>query len=190
MNHAYFFGYGSLVNRATHSFQDAHPATARGWRRAWRSTALRPISFLTVVPDPACEIEGLIAPVPNDDWAALDAREHAYERVAAAHQITHGLAQSPASIAVYAIAQGQHFAPNAQHPILLSYLDVVLQGYLTEFGEAGAAQFLATTSGWDAPLLNDRAAPLYPRAQALTKAQTAFVDEALAGLGVVARPQP
>jgi hypothetical protein len=188
MEHAYFFGYGSLVNRATHSFKDAHPATARGWRRAWRSTALRPMSFLTAVPDPSCEIQGLIAPVPDDDWAALDAREHAYARVGAAHQISHGLKESPASIAIYAIEDGQHFDPSVEHPILLSYLDVVLQGYLTEFGPAGATQFLETTSGWDAPLLNDRAAPLYPRAQSLTAGETAFVDEALAGLGVVATP--
>ncbi len=68
----------------------------------------------------------------------------------------------------------------------MSYLDVVIQGYLTEFGEEGAARFFETTSGWNAPLLNDRAAPLYPRAQSLTVDETAFIDQALARLGVVA----
>ena len=186
MEHAYFFGYGSLVNRATHSFTDAHKARASGWSRAWRSTALRPVSFLTAIPDRECEIDGLIAHVPNDDWAALDAREHAYARVGAAHQISHPLGVTAASIAIYAIADGHHFDPSLENPILLSYLDVVIQGYLTEFGEEGAARFFETTSGWNAPLLNDRAAPLYPRAQSLTVDETAFIDQALARLGVVA----
>ena len=184
MKHAYFFGYGSLVNRSTHSFTEAHPASARGWRRAWRSTALRPVSFLTALPDTACEIEGLIAHVPNNDWAVLDAREHAYARVAAAHQISHSLGHSPSSIAIYAIEDGHHFDPSLENPILLSYLDVVIQGYLQEFGEEGAAQFFATTSGWDAPILNDRATPVYPRHQSLSRAETAFVDAQLAALNV------
>jgi hypothetical protein len=49
------------------------------------------------------------------------------------------------------------------HPVLLSYLDVVVQGYLQEFDEAGVAHFFDTTDGWDAPLLDDRTHPHYPR---------------------------
>lgn len=179
MERAYFFGYGSLVNRSTHSFGEAQTASARGWRRAWRSTALRPVSFLTAVPDATCKIDGLIAHVPNDDWAALDAREHAYARVGAEHQVTHSLGASPSSIAIYAIEDGHHFDPSLENPILLSYLDVVVQGYLGEFGEAGAQRFFETTTGWDAPILNDRAAPLYPRAQVLSADETGVVDDAL-----------
>ncbi|MEO1425117.1 MAG: gamma-glutamylcyclotransferase family protein, partial [Pseudomonadota bacterium] len=67
MQDPYFFGYGSLVNRATHAHDDAHPATLRGWRRMWRHTALRPVAFLTVVPAPGSRIDGLIAAVPGAD---------------------------------------------------------------------------------------------------------------------------
>ena len=184
MKQAFFFGYGSLVNRSTHDFSQAQTASATGWRRAWRSTRLRPVSFLTAVPDSSCEIDGLIAHVSNDDWAALDEREHAYARVDAAHQVTHGLGNSASSIAIYAIESGHHFDPSFDHPILLSYLDVVIQGYLKEFGEAGAMRFFETTSGWEAPLLNDRAKPLYPRHKTLTADELAFVDDALARLAV------
>ena len=74
MKRPYFFGYGSLVNRGTHDFDDAHPARLSGWRRIWRHTDLRPVAYLTVVPDASAEIDGLIAHVPDDDWAALDHR--------------------------------------------------------------------------------------------------------------------
>ncbi|MDX5384038.1 MAG: gamma-glutamylcyclotransferase, partial [Rhodobacterales bacterium] len=39
MKDAFFFGYGSLVNRATHDYGQARAATLPGWRRAWRHTA-------------------------------------------------------------------------------------------------------------------------------------------------------
>ncbi len=180
---AYFFGYGSLVNLATHSYQDAHPARARGWRRAWRHTNLRPVAFLTAVRDPGCIIDGMIAHVPGDDWAALDMREHAYARVAAERDVDHALAHRP-TVALYAIPDEAHGKPDRAHPVLLSYVDVVVQGYLQTFGEEGATRFFETTSGWDAPVMNDRAAPVYPRHQRLTAQETAFVDTALRRLGV------
>ena len=183
MKDAYFFGYGSLVNRATHAYSDAHPAQARGWRRIWRHTSLRPVAYLTVVPDAECTIHGLIAPVPGGDWNALDDREHAYDRTPASHQITHPLPHQP-DIALYAIAPGKHGIPTDTHPVLLSYIDTVVQGYLREFGSPGAAHFFETTTGWNAPILDDRAAPIYPRAQRLTSDETALVDDALHRLTV------
>ena len=180
MKDAYFFGYGSLVNRLTHGFAPAHKAEATGWRRAWRATRERRVAYLTAIPDPHARIEGLIAPVPPEGWAALDHREAAYERLHAAHQVTHGAEAS--DIAIYAIAEGRHFAPTPENPVLLSYVDVVIQGYLVEYGIDGAERFLATTSGWEAPILNDRTAPGYPRAQRLSDAERAYVDAALARL--------
>src|SRR6056297_3806617 len=182
VQHAYFFGYGSLVNRGTHGFSDARAARLSGWRRVWRHTTLRPVAYLTVVPNAGAEIDGLIAPVPGADWPALDAREAAYVRAPAAHQVRHGLSHAP-EIAVYTIPDGHHGAPTGAHPILLSYLDVVVQGYLREFGEAGVARFFETTYGWDAPILDDRAAPRYPRHQALSNDERNLIDTHLTQLG-------
>jgi hypothetical protein len=103
----------------------------------------------------------------------LDTREFAYDRVA-----LDGLSNT----VIYEIPEGKHSAASHAHPILLSYLDVVVQGYLNEFGEAGALLFFATTHGWDAPILNDRNAPRYPRHQTLSTFETEFVDDALAAL--------
>jgi len=181
--HAYFFGYGSLVNRDTHHFEGAHPARLTGWRRVWRHTRLREVAYLTVVPDATGDIDGLIAQVPHDDWDALDKREGAYERVAASHQVAHPLPDQP-EIAVYAIPDGKHGHPTEAGPVLLSYIDVVVQGYLREFGEDGAGRFFDTTSGWDAPVLADRGDPIYPRHTRLGPSERTFVDDHLDALGV------
>lgn len=187
MQQKYFFGYGSLVNRATHSYGKTHTARLNGWRRIWRHTELRPVAYLTAIPDPTCAIDGLIAHVPGDDWQALDAREHAYDRVPVCDHVTHD-APDPINISVYTVPNGKHGSPSAEHPVLLSYLDTVVQGYLHEFGPSGVAHFFDTTAGWSAPILNDRTTPIYPRAQSLTPDETALVDRHLSALGTTHIP--
>ena len=186
MKDAFFFGYGSLVNRATHVFDDAHRASVAGWRRAWRATDLRQEAFLTVLPDADSHIDGLIAGVPGPDWAALDQREAAYGRVPVSDHVTHPLPHRP-EIAIYAIPEGRHHAPTNDHPVLLSYIDVVLQGYLREFGPKGLTHFLDTTDGWHAPVLDDRAKPRYPRHQRLSPWEQEQVDAGLARVGATPR---
>ena len=182
MVNAFFFGYGSLVNRATHGFEDAHRAHVQGWRRAWRGTPRRNVAFLTAVPDPMARIDGLIAAVPGESWAALDEREQAYDRVQVSDDVRHPLPRRP-QIAIYAIPDGAHHAPSDDHPILLSYVDVVMQGYFNEFGAEGVAAFIATTDGWESPVMDDRADPIYPRHQALGPAERRMVDDALEQAG-------
>ena len=181
MRQPYFFGYGSLVNRATHEYADAHPARIGGWRRAWRHVVGRKVAFLTAVPDPTSEIEGLIAHVPGGDWEALDMREHAYARVLA-DGVDHGVTGSP-EVHIYHALFDMHEPANEMRPVLLSYLDVVVQGYLREFGEAGVTRFFDTTDGWDAPVLNDRIEPRYPRHQRLGAEEVALTDHCLARVG-------
>ncbi len=167
------FGYGSLVNRATHAYAPARPARMTGFRRAWRYTANREGPYLTAVASPSDMIDGLIAAIPGGDWAALDRREEGYDR----------LPTPEPGVMIYAVPAGGDFDAEAPAPILLSYVDVVFQGYLREFGPAGPEGFAATTDGWDLPILDDRAAPLYPRHQRLSGAETALVDAILRNLG-------
>jgi hypothetical protein len=176
MQHPYFFGYGSLVNLKTHAFSHAAPACIKGWRRVWRETDLRPAAFLSVEPDPQSSLDGVIAAVPEGDWAALDAREHAYGRHGVELATLRTDAADVSDVQLYATLPEISRPAGANHPILLSYLDVVVQGYLAQFGEDGVAQFFATTHGWDAHILDDRAKPIYPRAQSLTRSETALVD--------------
>lgn len=168
-----FFGYGSLVNINTHHYHKPIQATLPGWRRVWQHTHQRELAFLSVVECADCEIEGLVAQVPGADWAALDHRERAYRR----RDVTKALGTKHRT-AVYQVDPAQH--SDEQGLILLSYLDVVIQGYLRQFGEDGVARFFETTDGWDTPVLDDRDAPRYPRAQLLTDHETALVDDHLA----------
>jgi hypothetical protein len=185
VNDPHFFGYGSLVNRQTHSYDNPRAARVTGWHRAWRRSPHRALCYLTAVPDSADYIEGLIASVPNADWAALDERERAYARVALGAEIRHD--GGDLDVAIYAIAPGEHHAPTDDNPVLLSYLDVVVQGYFREFGLDGVTHFFETTEGWNAPILNDRADPIYPRAQVLNAEETALVDEGLSRLSAVVK---
>ncbi len=173
-----FFGYGSLVNLATHSYDDPRPATLQGWRRVWRQTHLRKAAYLSVSPDNDSTLHGIIARVPGADWAALDQREAAYQRHDVSEIVNHD--GPKAMTAVYQV-RAEHVA-KAKHPILLSYLDVVVQGYLRVYGMKGVAHFFATTDGWEAPILNDRAAPIYPRHQSLSSQERALVDHHLAAM--------
>lgn len=178
MTHAYFFGYGSLVDRRTHNYAPATPAKATGWRRTWCATPDRDLCFLTAIRDENCEIMGLVAPVPEQNWTTLDAREQAYDRHEAGHEVEH--ANGTASVAIYSVTPSRRSQPAACNPILLSYLDVVIHGYVQEFGETGAAHFFATTTGWEAPIFHDRANPIYSRAQSLSGHTRDIVDAALA----------
>ncbi len=174
-----FFGYGSLVNLATHSYDDPRPAVLQGWRRVWQRTNLRKAAFLSVAPCPDTVLHGVIARVPGADWVALDQREAAYQRHDVTVTVHHDGPKAPT--AVYQVKPA-HLSDAQDHPILRSYLDVVVQGYLKVHGEAGVAQFFDTTDGWDMPIFDDRTAPLYPRHQVLTAAETALVDHHLAAV--------
>jgi len=179
----YFFGYGSLVNRSTHDYPNASPAQLGGWRRVWRHTDWHATAFLSVEPAGGVEIDGLIAHVPGGDWQALDTREGGYARRSANGSVRHG-ADADIDVAVYVVDGDWQGDSTPFRPILLSYVDVVIQGFLREFGTDGAARFFRTTCGWDTPVLNDRPAPRYPRHQTLTAQETAIVDGHLADLDV------
>lgn len=173
----HFFGYGSLVNRSTHDYHRAHRATITGWRRTWRHTDFHPYAFLTATPAPGARIDGLVAEVPSGNWAALDLREVGYLRHPVSDPDLVHEAPHPVAAQIYAVPAASSAA--ITRPLLLSYIDVVIQGYLREFGPEGAARFMATTDGWDAPVIDDRTAPRYPRARRLTPDETATVDAAL-----------
>lgn len=171
------FGFGSLVNRKTlPDVLDAQPATVRGWRRAWRAPGHfghgKGVCSLSVVPAQA-SIDGLMVTFSDEHQERMAQRERNYDTIA--------LPDHPGAY-IYRAKPAIERWGDENNPISLSYLDTVLGGFLEEFGEEGAHRFMETTDGWFVPILDDRAAPLYPRATPLTVEQCAAVDALLRGV--------
>jgi len=184
MNGTHVFGYGSLVNARTHAMRGVEAARLSGFRRIWQPSPLRPVAYLTAVADAAGHILGATAEVEPGGWAALDERERAYRR----HALP-GEAIGREGVAVYSVERVE--PPRTDQPILLSYLDVVIQGFLEVHGAEGTQDFFASTAGWETPVLNDRATPRYPRHQTLTGVQREAVDAGLASVdAVIIVPDP
>lgn len=198
----HYFGYGSLVNRATRPAGEiAYPAALRGWRRAWNhrvpaSDARLACTALSIDPlaadrddgpgdasgdrAGAGSIDGVVVALPAAGLAALDAREANYDRLRlprTAFVLPDGVEAE--SVHVYRSTAARRSPADAAHPILASYADCVMAGYLERFGTAGLEAWIATTDGWEAPRLDDRARPAYPRAVASPAALLARFDALL-----------
>lgn len=169
---AYFFGFGSLVNTSTHKYVATTPATVNGWGRVWVNSDHYDHAFLSVTADESSAIQGLMAEVPNNDWAELDLREAGYKRRvlqsddwrrAPSDRKATGsaaLRTGLGDVQMYQHASGD-FARD-QKPILWSYLETVLFGYHQWFGDDGVHGFIATTRSW-VSITDDRKSPQYPR---------------------------
>lgn len=195
-----YFGFGSLVNRKTLSndIVDIIPAKLKGWRRHWQprpdeaiaSRKMRSIALLSIHQDASCDITGLIIIDKVSNLNALDQRERGYQKIDL-DQSSFVLENNDVndfgdtSIHVYVsppvvASKGptQEMA-QGQLSLLRSYLDVVMQGYLREFGEDGIAAFIDSTKGFDLQILEDRQEPIYPRHQQISDDETDIFERFL-----------
>ena len=182
-----YFGYGSLVNRETRPPEElAAPARLRGWQRVWGhrvaprenrppacSLSIEPNVPSGVLREPDASagepgelgIDGVLVRLPLEALPVLDRRESGYDRLtlpAVSFDLPEGLGIE--EVHVYRSKAENRTAPSAAQPILQSYVDCVMAGYLRVFGEGGLDAFLLSTRGWEGAIEDDRAAPRYPRA--------------------------
>ena len=181
-----YFGYGSLVNRATHrtDIVDAFPARLIGWRRCWLARPDRPdihSSLLSVCSEEGAFCDGLLVIDRLDNLAAVDERESGYFRHLVGPHELEVVRAVPDGCPVYVYeVDGEAPLYSGPSTIMQSYLDAVLQGFLSVYGETGVRHFLADTLGFDTPIDADRYAPGYPRAVLLTDTERALFDAMLA----------
>jgi|ERR1041385_1251997 cation transport regulator ChaC len=166
----WIFGYGSLIHpdsRArTGVTGTAIPVRVRGWQRAWNALSEKfGMAALGVVPQAGAGCNGVLVEVPDNQLGEFDKREAMYARTRLDPAEISALEPhrlSPDEAWIYVPLHPER--PTTACPIVQSYVDVVLAGCLT-IGEAFATEFMRTTALWDAPLVNDRWTPRYPRAE-------------------------
>lgn len=181
MKRHFVFGYGSLVNAATHDFENTQPAILHGWQRAWIRSPLRKICYLSIVKSDGAQIRGALSEVHDHHWPELNEREAAYDLINAQGMVTAD--QIPAAqLSTFAISPDQGQTPDRNSQVLLSYLDTVVQGYMAQAGPQGVSEFFETTQNWQATFINDRSAPIYRRHQPVTALERNLTDEHLARL--------
>lgn len=182
-----YFGYGSLVNRATHRTEIVHAVPARliGWRRYWRPRPDMPgfpAALLTVREEEGAICEGLLIYDRAENLAAIDEREARYRRIPVPLARMETAPAVPQGCPVFVYQAEDAVPPHPEPPkILHSYLEAVLQGFLHVLGEEGVRRFVKETHGFDTPIHDDRAAPVYPRAVMLTERERALFEAELAG---------
>jgi len=187
-----YFGYGSLVNPATHRTPVLGylPSKLRGWRRAWVARSdwdpARPIALLSASPSGSDTVlDGLLVFDHASSLPSLDEREVGYRR----HELS--LADldvdlaAPTNTPIYIYEALEVSAEPSDGFILQSYLDAVLQGFDAMHGEDAIARFLSTTDNFHTPILMDRHAPHYPRSVKLEERQQVHIDKTLAHLNWV-----
>ncbi len=179
MKTPYYFGFGSLVNE--HTLPDNtvwHRARLSGWRRSWR----HPIpgepawAAMDVVADASAHIEGLVVVggPAIDDY--LVARESGYRCLSLRRdQLT--LDMDLPDDAMPCLWVSNSASDNQDELYLMqSYVDVVMAGYLRNFGTKGLQQFIKSTDNWHLPTYNDRQAPRYPRPVCLSDDERGIID--------------
>ena len=185
-----YFGYGSLVNRATHRTDiiGYSKVTLKGWRREWLARPNNSFGNVVLLSVKRCEnseIDGLLVFDHARNQASLDERENNYDRhIVADSSITeHNSTISDLSASrtkqvtsIYVATPFPQPEEHQQYRILRSYLDAVMQGYLNKFGEEGVARFVNSTDNFDVGVYEDRNDPRYPRSVATTQKEQSLFD--------------
>ncbi len=194
----FIMGYGSLINSASRSSTVGAPvpaipvriAAGFGYVRAWNAqspSGFTAIGLRKVEPgETGATINGVLYPVSGEDMTKYDEREQGYTRIEVPRDKVEAVSwerlPEGGRIWIYAPVgpDGRPGAglptPDAEHPLLQSYIDVVVEGGL-EYGEAFAREVIETTEGWNDYWLNDRELARRPWVR---NPEASAVDRALA----------
>ena len=173
----YIIGYGSLMQSTSKRSTEPDaginlPVLLTGFQRSWNTKGAYPTTFLGVErSESATMVAALYRDFPGDDGKlASDAREIDYCRAAvdpATVTMLDGSAVPPSSeIWIYTTKPERVAAPDPEHPIVQSYVDIFITGCLqmqarvTEKDFGFVEQCVLTTDGWSKHWVNDR---IYPR---------------------------
>ena len=163
-----FFGYGSLVNELTLSKKyDIHSGKIQNWKREWKHCVDTPFGGVCALTASRVEdalIDGVFIKCNDIELRQFDEREIGYDRIEIARSdVIYSNGVLPDRLYIYTSGPGHYRVGDFHYPIWLSYVEVVICGYLRTFGEAGVDRFIQSTGGWSTPIIDDRKNPRYPR---------------------------
>lgn len=203
----WYVGYGSLMNRQTRaSVMRIIPITLKGFRREWSyrnwgaaasaeqgavdaglTARLSPSTALNVAQQDDAQMCAVLVEESLDNLPSLDLRESGYDRlslrqtqiepIATGQEVTWTQDQD---FFIYQSKAANHHLADEDYPILQSYVDVVISGILDHFSSEAAIEFVRSCGGFDRPIYNDRAMPIYPRALSLSAEELGMIDAILA----------
>lgn len=196
-------GYGSLMNRQTRaSMMRIIPITLKGFRREWsyrnwgstasveqmqRKAGFSPSTALNVVQQDDAQMCAVLVEESLDSLPSLDLRESGYDRLSLRQTQIEPIVSSQEvtwtqdqDFFIYQSKVVNHHLADEDYPILQSYVDVVISGILSHFSSETAVEFVRSCGGFDRPIYNDRAEPIYPRALSLSTEELGMIDAILA----------
>ena len=195
----YVIAYGSLLShdsRSRFSAIDCHaiPVQLKGWRRAWTTRTLHEQqTCLSAKVDKDASFNGALVPIEQLS-PQLAKREQDYEFVqvdtsqlslltSSQHKLSHTLL---AEKQIWICQNKKNEEANSNYPICQTYVDTCLAGCLETDLDDFAGDFLQSTLGWrgaggnKGAWINDRSAPRYPRAAAISQQRLDIIDQILA----------
>jgi hypothetical protein len=169
------FGYGSLIcpdSRAitapTVAERHVIPVNAQNFERTWAKKSKRGMTSMGVRFREGVECVGVLVPVNEEELSQFDEREIGYDRVElkaddifqipflADHFYENTfLAEDKLEVPrIWVYVQQLPIPATESHPIVQSYLDIILRGCLS-ISEEFADEFMKTTKGWDPAELSE-----------------------------------
>jgi len=171
----YIVGYGSLMQSASKLSTEPGaginlPVLVTGFQRGWNTHGVYPTTYLGVQPSKSARMAAaLYRDFLEDGKIGADAREIDYCRAAvppgAVEMLDASSLPSPSQIWIYVNKPETLAPPDADNPIVQSYVDIFITGCLelqTRVADEDidfVEECVRTTDGWSKHWVNDRLMP-------------------------------
>ena len=185
-------GYGSLMSRDSRArfsgiHHDGLMVTVKGYRRGWITRSIEEKqTYVGALPDENASLNALLVPVALDPALAEREKDYQFEKVAPAQIFSRQDEDQQAALQTWLANREVYICRSLltrtaeqDWPVHLSYVDTCMTGCLEVEGEQAATDFVKQTAHWNAHLVDDRAAPQYPRAARTEPGVRQIIDDIL-----------